>query len=335
MINFRKHIFLICLIILLYYILKNNTQHLYIENFDSVECKLIWCRIYHKIPNIVSKIEHLTPRNNILIYRDYTKFKKFSALIHKIQFPFKIIFHFGDICLPIDKRTDGVIYDIGDFDAIHNNNNLKEIWCVNYDFRKYKQYKKIKFLPLGLDFHTIAEKNEWGEKKKSSLEQENELIHIYEKYGKQDRLNKVFICNKNNTSNNIKKLGYIDKDREDILNDISNNENIIKCQSFIARNELWKTFCKYKFIICPAGNGLDTHRLWEALYLGCIAIVQSCSLDPFMKQFPVVIYQDFKNITIENLNEWNEKFYPMTQDYSVRKKYLSKYWIDKILNLKE
>lgn len=335
MINFRKHIFLICIIILLYYILKNNTQHLYIENFDSVKCKLIWCYIYHKIPTIVSELEKLTPKNNILIYKDFVNFKKCANFLDKINFPFKIIFHFGDNSLPIDKRTDGFNYNISNFDSIHNNKHLKEIWCINYDYNNYKKYKKIKFLPLGLDFHTIAERDEWGEKKKSSLEQENELIHIYEKYGKQERLNKVFICNNKNTSNKIKNLGYIDKDRQDILNEVSNNKNIIKCQSFIPRNELWKTFCKYNFVICPVGNGLDTHRLWEALYLGCIAIVQSCSLDPFMEQFPVVICQDFKNITIENLNEWNEKFYPMTQDYSVRKKYLSQYWIDKILNFKE
>ena len=30
---------------------------------------------------------------------------------------------------------------------------------------------------------------------------------------------------------------------------------------------------EYKFCICPEGNGVDTHRLWEALYLKCIPIV--------------------------------------------------------------
>jgi hypothetical protein len=28
-----------------------------------------------------------------------------------------------------------------------------------------------------------------------------------------------------------------------------------------------------KFCICPQGNGIDTHRLWEALYVGCIPVV--------------------------------------------------------------
>jgi len=29
----------------------------------------------------------------------------------------------------------------------------------------------------------------------------------------------------------------------------------------------------HKFVICPEGNGIDTHRLWEALYMGTIPIV--------------------------------------------------------------
>lgn len=29
----------------------------------------------------------------------------------------------------------------------------------------------------------------------------------------------------------------------------------------------------YSFVACPPGNGLDTHRVWEAMYLGCVPIV--------------------------------------------------------------
>jgi hypothetical protein len=27
-------------------------------------------------------------------------------------------------------------------------------------------------------------------------------------------------------------------------------------------------------MLCPIGNGLDSHRLWEALHLGCIPITR-------------------------------------------------------------
>ena len=330
---------LIILLFILFNLIRKNSiinSNLYfkknIEYFQTQSNKLIWSKIFYKLPNVVTKPYYLNKKNRILIFKDYQNFKSSISKLSKINFPFKIIYHFGDNCLPIDKRTNKINYTTEDFNRIYNNKNLLELWCINYDYRNYNNLEKIKFLPLGLDFHTISERNEWGEKKKTTLEQEQELIDIYKKYGGKNRLHKIFICNSNNTSKHIKKLGYVNQDRKDILNDISNNKNITKCQGFIPRNELWKTFCQYKFIICPVGNGLDTHRLWEALYLGCIAIVQSCSLDHMMEGFPVVIIEDFNNITSEDLDTWYKKYYHLTQDKEVRKKYESKYWTDKILN---
>jgi len=34
-----------------------------------------------------------------------------------------------------------------------------------------------------------------------------------------------------------------------------------------------RALSSYSFVACPPGNGWDTHRTWEALYLGCIPIV--------------------------------------------------------------
>ena len=51
---------------------------------------------------------------------------------------------------------------------------------------------------------------------------------------------------------------------------------------------------RHKYAICPRGNGIDTHRLWECLYLDVI---------------PIVISRDFININnlpIIILNNWNE-----------------------------
>jgi hypothetical protein len=35
-----------------------------------------------------------------------------------------------------------------------------------------------------------------------------------------------------------------------------------------------KQLTSHKFIVCPRGNGIDTHRIWEALYCGVIPIVK-------------------------------------------------------------
>lgn len=52
----------------------------------------------------------------------------------------------------------------------------------------------------------------------------------------------------------------------------------------------------YKFAICPEGNGLDTHRFWECLYLKVIPIcLKNHITEYYSKNFPIVL-----------LDEWND-----------------------------
>ena len=58
-----------------------------------------------------------------------------------------------------------------------------------------------------------------------------------------------------------------------------------------------------KFIFCPEGNGVDTHRIWESLYMGSI---------------PIVIYKDthhlFTDLPILFINSWNEINYEFLEE---------------------
>jgi hypothetical protein len=62
---------------------------------------------------------------------------------------------------------------------------------------------------------------------------------------------------------------------------------------------------QYKWCICPEGNGVDTHRLWEAMYLGCIPIVlKSPFIDTLMHytegELPIYVIDTWSDLT--NLN---------------------------------
>jgi hypothetical protein len=56
-----------------------------------------------------------------------------------------------------------------------------------------------------------------------------------------------------------------------------------------------------KFVVSPHGNGLDCHRTWEALYLGVIPIVKTSSLDQLYEDLPVLIVDDWSDVTREFL----------------------------------
>lgn len=46
---------------------------------------------------------------------------------------------------------------------------------------------------------------------------------------------------------------------------------------------------KHKFVLCPEGNGVDTHRLWETLYMGGVPIIQKSNFLPnIVNSLPVL-----------------------------------------------
>ena len=60
---------------------------------------------------------------------------------------------------------------------------------------------------------------------------------------------------------------------------------------------------RYAFCICPRGNGIDTHRLWEALYMGCIPICKKYHTHQFDGPLPILFVEEWGDITKELLIE--------------------------------
>jgi hypothetical protein len=65
----------------------------------------------------------------------------------------------------------------------------------------------------------------------------------------------------------------------------------------------YESISSSKFMICPRGCALDTYRLWDCLYLGCIPIVVKYEG-----------YQDFEDLPILFLEKW-EDYLSLTEDY--------------------
>ena len=61
---------------------------------------------------------------------------------------------------------------------------------------------------------------------------------------------------------------------------------------------------QYKYAICPPGNGIDCHRLWECLYLGVIPILlRSIFSEKISKSFQVVLLDDWDDFNAQELLE--------------------------------
>jgi len=52
-----------------------------------------------------------------------------------------------------------------------------------------------------------------------------------------------------------------------------------------------KTMAEYRWVVCPRGNGIDVHRVWEALLLRCIPVYVADSRDNVplaYREFPMI-----------------------------------------------
>jgi hypothetical protein len=60
-----------------------------------------------------------------------------------------------------------------------------------------------------------------------------------------------------------------------------------------------KLLSQYAFVACPPGNGLDTHRIWEAMYLRCVPIVLRSPMTEHFASLglPIWIVDSFEELT--------------------------------------
>ena len=96
------------------------------------------------------------------------------------------------------------------------------------------------------------------------------------------------------------------------------------------RLKLWRDKTHYAFVVSPHGNGLDCHRTWESLVLDNIVIVKRSPLDALYGGLPVVIVDQWEEITDANLRRWHEQYSGAFVDPEVQKRLTNQYWIDRV-----
>lgn len=91
-----------------------------------------------------------------------------------------------------------------------------------------------------------------------------------------------------------------------------------------------RRYARHAFVIVAYGRGLDGHRAWEAMKLGCIIIVKKGPLDLLYRGLPVVSIAAWEDITRDNMERWFAQYGP-SYDRSHIGAYLSlEHWMSKI-----
>ena len=192
-------------------------------------------------PNIVYiKTDLIKNRNNLLVKQSNWR-------------DFDITYDLSNVKILVTGHSD---YDINETELdIINSSNLKLWLCQNKNYN----HPKLLSIPIGLP----------------NLEPGSEIHKIG------GNLNKLY--NASRVKKEIINLVYLNYsswtyplEREKVIN-LYSTKNWVTCEETIYSHEARDNFLhkvnNHKFVFATRGNGIDTHRFWESLYLGVIPVI--------------------------------------------------------------
>ncbi|HEY2411100.1 MAG TPA: tetratricopeptide repeat protein [Pirellulaceae bacterium] len=184
------------------------------------------------------------------------------------------------------------------------------------------QHPKLFPLPIGLDYHTIAiGRVPWWGPRQSPVRQEEDLLGLRASAAAVQLSHRAYA---NFHFNMTKRFG---RDRRAAMAQIPAH-----CVYYEARKtprlDSWRRQrLQHRFVLSPLGNGLDCHRTWEALCLGCIPIVRSSPLDKLWEGLPVWIINSWSDVTEDSMAQ---KAAELDNSIDIPDKLLLKTWVEKI-----
>ncbi len=250
---------------------------------------------------------------------------KLSTFVHTVlptlPVPIILCINEGDESFPSSFRRE---FDV---DLLFTNPQVIHIFVQNMDISAPRS--KVTPIPIGIDYHTIAHSKHsqiFMEKQQSVEEQEEALNALLSSLQPtEERIPKAFI----DFQLNDRGKGF-GESRSAIFKKISKSHVVDVARKQMPRYKLWEIKGKYAFSISPHGVGLDCHRTWEDLLLGCIVIVKTSSLDPLYEGLPVVIIKDWSEVDKKNFEKWLRQYKGAFTNPEFRVRLTSAYWMSRV-----
>jgi hypothetical protein len=240
-----------------------------------------------------------------IVYLCYTSVHYFVEQLQNVTHTFKVISGYSDYTVPniSDKSSDNISYNI------LSNEYLISWHAINI---VDDSHPKLYHIPLGIPRHipcliTDSEVPHMGYFIKVV---NNDTSFLYNTFSgtilermksktKSDKLLFATYTTDNSKGSNIAKNENF---RHKLDTYLENNTSFNKVDLLP-----WDTYVnemsKYKYIIEPHGRCLDGYRVWEALYVGTVPIVFRSSITVLHEDLPILIIDNFEDITEKNLED--------------------------------
>jgi hypothetical protein len=96
-------------------------------------------------------------------------------------------------------------------------------------------------------------------------------------------------------------------------------------------NKHRRALARYGFVASPPGNGLDTHRTWEAMYLRCVPIVLRSAMTEHYERIalPLWVIDSYSELHAMNQSDLKDKYESIANDFENESLWAS-FWINLI-----
>jgi hypothetical protein len=163
-------------------------------------------------------------------------------------------------------------------------NCIKKWFAINPTY----QHEDLIAIPLGLKTH----RGVYLENNIKTLW----LVENIDKLKNSKKNEKTLYCNWSDTN----------PERKTIIDKFNKSGIKYKWETGLEYEKFCINMSKYKFVISPPGNGLDNHRTWEALYMGCIPIVIKDKIYDNWN-LPIIQVKDYNEINQNLLDNFTYK----------------------------
>jgi hypothetical protein len=239
-----------------------------------------------------------------------------------IYIPSDGLIYFAQQILP--KIHTEFILVSGDSDLAINEANLG--LCLDYLLKspyirawhaqnRDTDHPKLHSLPIGINIHNLwASPLQWGGGFILPSLQELQMQTIAENAPDFLHREQKIFCNWHFS---------IDRaDRKDCLAQIDQSLCYFQPQP-LPTAKTWEMQASYQFVLSPHGAGLDCHRTWEALLLGCIPIIKVAKLNDLFRELPVIVVNHWEEVNRALLQESIQK---LPQSNVEKNKLFMHYW---------
>jgi len=123
-------------------------------------------------------------------------------------------------------------------------------------------------------------------------------------------------------------------DRREALAAVAGSPHVDLAATRVSQIDIWRRYASYPFVMSAHGNGLDCHRTWEVLCLGCIPIVKTSSLDPLYRGLPVAIVEDWREVRdVAQLKKWLETLGRLADPAAIHARLDPRAWLGPLRDL--